>query len=126
MSFRNKRPSKPFVSPFSHPSKIPKPTVTTTTAPPPPSQPPSQSVTTSIDQLVSILADAGCTLINTSGPPCLPADVHKLRHRLQSRFLLDPVLRSKFLAGFGAYIDSRNDLRRLVCYCSVTYSEPYF
>ncbi|KAF5798258.1 putative fanconi anaemia protein FANCD2 [Helianthus annuus] len=114
MSFRNKRPSKPFVSPFSHPSKIPKPTVTTTTAPPPPSQPPSQSVTTSIDQLVSILADAGCTLINTSGPPCLPADVHKLRHRLQSRFLLDPVLRSKFLAGFGAYIDSRNDLRRVL------------
>ncbi|KAI3775779.1 hypothetical protein L1987_45532 [Smallanthus sonchifolius] len=120
MSFRNKRPSKPFVSPFSHPSKISKPTtanqhITANDAVAPPPQFPSQSTKwLPIDKMASILADAGCTLINTPGPPCLPADLHKLRHRLQSCFSSDSSLRSQFLAGFASYVDNQNDFRRVL------------
>ncbi|KAK9073621.1 hypothetical protein SSX86_007945 [Deinandra increscens subsp. villosa] len=120
---RTKRPLKPFVSPFSHPSKIPKPSATSTAnghdsvndtvSPPPQPQPPSQSLSP-IDKMASILADAGCTLINTSGPPCLPADLHKLRHHLQTCFSSDSSLRSQFLAGFASYIDNHNDFRRVL------------
>ncbi|KAL8240331.1 hypothetical protein R6Q59_013686 [Mikania micrantha] len=118
---RTKRPAKPFVSPFSHPSKILKPTATSTTdghtagadtvASPP--QPPSQSLSP-IDKMASILADAGCTLINISGPPCLPSDLHKLRQHLQTCFSSDSDLRSQFLAGFASYIDNLNDFRRVL------------
>ncbi|XP_024986799.1 Fanconi anemia group D2 protein homolog [Cynara cardunculus var. scolymus] len=129
---RSKRPSNSFVSPLSHPSKILKPTATATatatanvpnntldiqndSATPQP-QPVSQALNPSypIDKMASILADAGCTLNITSGPPCMPADLHKLRHHLQNRFSSDSSLRSQFLAGFSSYIDKQNDLRRVL------------
>ncbi|PWA40771.1 hypothetical protein CTI12_AA542930 [Artemisia annua] len=123
MSYRNnqipirttKRPSKPFISPISNPpSKIPK-----TTHPqndvvtPLPPQPQSQTLT-STDHLSSILADAGITLINSSGPPCIPADLLKLRNHLEKRFASDSALRSRFLTGFASYINDKNDLRRVL------------
>ncbi|XP_023735564.1 uncharacterized protein LOC111883471 [Lactuca sativa] len=122
---RTKRPSNSFVSPVSHPSKIPKPTAASTVnvsnsvhiqnddsiAPPPK---PSSETLNSIDKMASILADAGCTLLNTSGPPCLPADLHKLRHHLQSRLSSDSSVRSQLLEGFSSYIDNQNDLRRVL------------
>ncbi|KAL4577980.1 hypothetical protein LXL04_014095 [Taraxacum kok-saghyz] len=124
-SARSKRPSNSFVPPLSHPSKIPKPTAASTAngsntvniqnkdsvAPPP--QPASLSLN-SIDKMASILADAGCTLLNTAGPPCLPADLHKLRHHLQNRLSSDPSLRSQLLEGFSSYIDNQNELRRVL------------
>ncbi|KAJ9541107.1 hypothetical protein OSB04_027613 [Centaurea solstitialis] len=129
---RSKRPSNSFVSPLSHPSKLLKSTATTTATAvtatanvrntldvqndsAAPQQPQSASETLNpIDKMASILADAGCTLNITSGPPCMPADLHKLRHHLQSRFSSDSSLRSQFLAGFSSYIDNQNDLRRVL------------
>ncbi|GJS62534.1 fanconi anemia group D2 protein [Tanacetum coccineum] len=120
MSYRNnqipirtsKRPSKPFTSPISNPpSKIPKTTNDVVTPLPP--QPQSQTLTPT-DHLTSILADAGITLINSSGPPCLPHDLLKLRNHLQTRFASDANLRSHFLTGFASYISNTNDLHRVL------------
>ncbi|XP_076958495.1 uncharacterized protein LOC143634236 isoform X2 [Bidens hawaiensis] len=72
--------------------------------------------------MTSILADAGCTLINASGPPSLPPDLHTLRHRLQTCFSSDSSLRSQFLSGFAAYIDNQNDLRRVLLPSNRDYS----
>ncbi|PWA71051.1 hypothetical protein CTI12_AA283930 [Artemisia annua] len=58
------------------------------------------------------MAEAGNTLINSSGPPCLPADLLKLRNHLQTRFASDSALRSRFLTGFTSYINDKNDLHR--------------
>nr|GMD01322.1 Fanconi anemia group D2 protein homolog isoform X2 [Ipomoea batatas] len=110
-----KRPSKPnnaFVPPFAHPPKIPK---TTATAAVSQSAPPHQSQSTNpVDKMVAVLADAGCTLINPAGPPCLPSDIPKLRHRLHHLFSSDSTLRSEFLHGLCSYINSPNNLRRIL------------
>ncbi|XP_065854145.1 uncharacterized protein [Euphorbia lathyris] len=110
-----KRPSSSsFVSPLVS-SKVPKPTATE--PPPSCSENEAGSPAVAIDKLVSILADAGCTLINPSGPPCLPSDSLKLRSYLDRLFSTSndgPVLRSHFLAGLSAYINSSQNLRRLL------------
>ncbi|KAI8027545.1 hypothetical protein LOK49_LG02G01756 [Camellia lanceoleosa] len=64
--------------------------------------------------MVSVLADAGCTLINPSGPPSLPSDPHKLRRHLHRLFSSDAPLRSSFLSGFSSYILSPLNLRMVL------------
>ncbi|PIN26603.1 hypothetical protein CDL12_00633 [Handroanthus impetiginosus] len=126
-----KRPSKskhPFVPPFAQPNKLLKPTaaadaaaaqsepasssasVESGTTPVPPSISP-------IDKIVAVLAEAGCTLINPVGPPCLPSDLYKFRQRLDGMFSQDSSLRSHFLKGFSDYISSTNNLRRVLLPC---------
>ena len=81
-----------------------------------PAQPPqSNAVETpaTIDKRVSILAKAGCTLINTTGPPCLPSEPHKFHRHLHRLFSSSsPDIRSNFLSGFASYIHSPHNLRR--------------
>ncbi|XP_057476207.1 uncharacterized protein LOC130764144 isoform X1 [Actinidia eriantha] len=104
-----KRPSSnAFVPPFAQPPKIPK---STTIAAAASHQLRQDETLTPIDKMASMLADAGCTLINPSGPPCLPSDPHKLRHHLHRLFSSDPSLRSAFLSGFSSYIHSTPNLR---------------
>ncbi|XP_062170326.1 uncharacterized protein LOC133876038 [Alnus glutinosa] len=70
-----------------------------------------------IDKMVSVLAEAGCTLINPAGPPCLPADPNKFRrhlHRLFSSSENASALRSDFLSGFSSYIRTPHNLRRVL------------
>ncbi|KAG2717749.1 hypothetical protein I3760_03G190400 [Carya illinoinensis] len=70
-----------------------------------------------VDTMVSVLADAGCTLINPAGPPCLPSDPHQFRRRLHRLFSSSqnaPSLRSDFLSGFSSYIHSSPNLRRVL------------
>ncbi|KAL3537801.1 hypothetical protein ACH5RR_001167, partial [Cinchona calisaya] len=75
----------------------------------------SASSASSIEKFVSVLADAGCTLINPTGPPCLPSDLHKLRHLLHRLFSGDSALRAEFLHGLSSYINvSSNNLRRVL------------
>nr|XP_011467650.1 PREDICTED: Fanconi anemia group D2 protein [Fragaria vesca subsp. vesca] len=67
--------------------------------------------------MVSILAEAGCTLVNPSGPPCLPSDPHKLRRDLHRTFSSSenaPALRSDFLSGLSSYIQNPRNLRRVL------------
>uniref|UniRef100_A0A803QII1 Fanconi anemia group D2 protein n=1 Tax=Cannabis sativa TaxID=3483 RepID=A0A803QII1_CANSA len=67
--------------------------------------------------MVSILAEAGCTLINPSGPPCLPTDHNKLRRHLHHAFSFSDnasALRSDFLAGLSSYIQSPKNLHRIL------------
>ncbi|KAI8026083.1 Fanconi anemia group D2 protein [Camellia lanceoleosa] len=107
---RKRPPSNTFVSPFPQPPpKIPKSTTT------PSSSANHQTETLSqIDKMVSVLADAGCTLINPSGPPSLPSDPHKLRRHLHRLFSSDASLRSSFLSGFSSYILSPLNLRMVL------------
>ncbi|GAB4842862.1 hypothetical protein Ancab_012840 [Ancistrocladus abbreviatus] len=123
-----KRPSS-FVPPFP-PPKIPKSTAipsaaaATAAAAFPSSKPSrganaddeaSQGSPSKIERMVSVLAEAGCTLVNPSGPPCLP-DPLKFRCNLNRMFTSDSVLRSDFLSGFSAYIESPANFRRvLIC-----------
>ncbi|KAF3445135.1 hypothetical protein FNV43_RR14828 [Rhamnella rubrinervis] len=103
-----------FVSPFPS-QKLPK---STSTAAADDNAPPNDVAETSeIDKLVSILAEAGCTLINPSGPPCLPADPHKLRRHLHHAFSYSdnaPALRSDFLSCLSSYLQSPQNLRRVL------------
>lgn len=109
---RSSKPNNAFVPPFAHPPKIPKTTAAPTVSQ---SAPPHLSQTiTPVDKMVALLADAGCTLINPIGPPCLPSDLPKLRHRLHHLFSSDSTLRSEFLHGLCSYINSPNNLRRSV------------
>ncbi|CAH9068122.1 unnamed protein product [Cuscuta europaea] len=119
-----KRPAKSnngFVPPFAHPPKISKtstaaPTAAATAAVSQ-STPPLKGQSTSVsDKMVAVLADAGCTLINPSGPPCLPSDLPKLRNRLHHLFSSDSTLRSEFLHGLCSYMSSPNNLRRVLSY----------
>ncbi|KAG8391040.1 hypothetical protein BUALT_Bualt01G0146600 [Buddleja alternifolia] len=100
-----KRSSNPNNNPFVPPiNKLLKTTTTTTAA-----------ATASIDKLVSVLADAGCTLINAAAtPPCLPSDIHNFRQRLHGIFSQHSSTRSLFLNGFSHYISSTNNFRRLL------------
>lgn len=116
-----KRPAKlktGFVTPFAPPNKIPKSAVSNEENVPQtaleseaPKLRQSQTVN-SIEKMISVLADAGCTLINPSGPPCLPSDLHKLRNQLNSLFSSDSSLKSEFLLGLSSYINSPSNLRR--------------
>ncbi|VVA26373.1 PREDICTED: Fanconi [Prunus dulcis] len=105
-----KRPaSSSFVPPLP-PPKSSKPSTTNPT--------PNDVVETpAIDKMASILADAGCTLLNHSGPPCLPSDSHKLRRHLHRTFSSSknaPSLLSDFLSGLSTYINSSKNLRRIL------------
>ncbi|XP_010327602.2 uncharacterized protein [Solanum lycopersicum] len=118
-----KRPAKlktGFVTPFAPPNKIPKSAVSNEENVPQtaleseaPKLRQSQTVN-SIEKMISVLADAGCTLINPSGPPCLPSDLHKLRNQLNSLFSSDSSLKSEFLLGLSSYINSPSNLRRIL------------
>jgi Fanconi anemia group D2 protein len=104
-----KRPSSSSVPPFLPPkiSKSTQPLQQNGVAPEAPA----------IDKMVSVLAEAGCTLINPAGPPCLPSDPNKFRrhlHRLFSSSENAPSLRSDFLSGFSSYIRTPHNLRRSV------------
>ncbi|KAJ6332276.1 hypothetical protein OIU76_010629 [Salix suchowensis] len=119
-----KRPSS-FIPPFPQP-KIPKSFITTTKQPPQSqneavkdNQASSSSSSSPVDKMVSILADAGCTLINPSGPPCLPSDHHKFRNHLNRLFSssdTSPALRSDFLSGFFSYINPQLNFRRVLAF----------
>ncbi|XP_049388880.1 uncharacterized protein LOC125853255 isoform X1 [Solanum stenotomum] len=118
-----KRPAKlktGFVTPFAPPNKIPKSVVAneenvpqTASESEAPKLRQSQTVN-SIEKMISVLADAGCTLINPSGPPCLPSDLHKLRNQLNSLFSSDSSLKSEFLLGLSSYVNSPSNLRRIL------------
>ncbi|XP_020092932.1 Fanconi anemia group D2 protein isoform X2 [Ananas comosus] len=69
----------------------------------------------SIGTMISLLADAGCTIRGPlDGPPSLPSDPHKLRRALESRLSSAPSLRSEFLSGFSSYVRSPSNLRRVL------------
>lgn len=70
-----------------------------------------------MDKMVSLLADAECTLINLTGPPCLPSDLHKFRRHLQRLFSSDSTLRSHFLSGYYSYIQNPGHLHRVLIPC---------
>ncbi|EXC35014.1 hypothetical protein L484_017715 [Morus notabilis] len=94
------------------PPKIPKSTSTSASAAP------NDAVETpSTERMIAILAEAGCTLINPSGPPCIPSDHHKLRRQLHHAFSFSEnasALRADFLAGLSSYIQSPRNLRRIL------------
>nr|XP_016489377.1 PREDICTED: Fanconi anemia group D2 protein homolog isoform X1 [Nicotiana tabacum] len=106
-----------FVPPFAPPAKIPKsaeenvPQIASESEAPKLGK--SQTVS-STEKMISVLADAGCTLINPSGPPCLPSDLHKLRNSLSRLFSSDSSLKSEFVQGFSSYINSPGNLRRII------------
>ncbi|GFP99763.1 fanconi anemia group d2 protein homolog [Phtheirospermum japonicum] len=119
---RPSKPNSPFVPPFAQPqpAKLLKPTTTAAAAAQ--NEPASAERKTTplpqtqsqIDKMVSVLADAGCTLINPAGPPCLPSDLYNFRQRLDGIFSDDSQLRSQFLKGFSEYISSTSNLRRVL------------
>ncbi|XP_060218210.1 uncharacterized protein LOC132645313 isoform X1 [Lycium barbarum] len=113
-----KRPSKSntgFIPPFAQPTKIPKSSNQDKNVPQIASEKSGQSQTVnSIQKMISVLADAGCTLINPSGPPCLPSDLHKLRNQLNRLFSSHSSLKSEFLQGLSAYVNSPSNLRRFL------------
>ncbi|KAM5580264.1 hypothetical protein ABKV19_009822 [Rosa sericea] len=108
-----KRPASS-LGPPPPPPKSSKPKTTTAAS----NSTPNDAVETpAVDKLVSILAEAGCTLVNPSGPPCLPSDPHKLRrdlHRIFSSSKNAPALRSDFLSGLSSYIQTPRKLRRVL------------
>ncbi|CAN4108571.1 unnamed protein product [Withania somnifera] len=118
-----KRPAKSktaFVTPFAPPSKIPKSGAANEENVPQvavesevPKLRPSQTAN-STEKMISVLADVGCTVINPSGPPCLPSDLHKLRNQLNHLFSSNSSLKSEFLQGLSAYINSPSNLRRIL------------
>ncbi|XP_077243736.1 fanconi anemia group D2 protein isoform X2 [Tasmannia lanceolata] len=67
-----------------------------------------------INVMTAILADAGCTLCNSGGPPFLPADPHKLRRHLENRFSSDKSLIPIFICGFSSYIQNPQNLPRVL------------
>lgn len=106
---RHHNSNNSFVPPFAQPpnSKVPKSTTAAA------SNVHVSSSSSAVDKFVSVLADAGCTLINHTGPPCLPSDLLKLRLHLQRRFSDDSALRADFLSGLSSYINvSPDNLRR--------------
>ncbi|GAB2242842.1 hypothetical protein Droror1_Dr00019617 [Drosera rotundifolia] len=106
-----KRPS-PFVPPF--PPKIPKsnPTQTLTASAAAAANASASRAESKIERMVTVLADAGCTLINPSGPPCLPSDMIKFRSRVERVLGCDDGLRSDFVQGLSEYFRTRDNFRR--------------
>lgn len=84
----------------------------TTSPPQSQPQPAGSDELLSMEKMVSILAEAGCTLINPAGPPCLPTDHHKFRCHLHRTFTSGATHRSDFLDGLSIYTDSPINLRR--------------
>ncbi|XP_030456032.2 uncharacterized protein LOC115677111 [Syzygium oleosum] len=105
-----------FNPPFSQ-SKLPKTNADQPSPPPPQPTAASEAADASPeDKMVSVLADAGCTLLNLDGPPCLPSDVHRFRAHLH-RLLSSPsndALRSDFVAGFSDHVQSPKNLLRVL------------
>ncbi|OVA07427.1 hypothetical protein BVC80_8713g9 [Macleaya cordata] len=72
------------------------------------------------EKMISVLADAGCTLFNhPSSTPSLPPDTHKFRRHLNHLFTSsssssNPFLLSDFLTGFNSYIRNPKNLRRIL------------
>nr|XP_023876814.1 Fanconi anemia group D2 protein homolog isoform X3 [Quercus suber] len=102
---------------FLH-NKVPsrkRPSSSSSTVPPfpPPKIPKATMPTPTFDKMVSILAEAGCTLLNPAGPPCLPSQPHKFRSHLH-RLFSSPDVRSDFLSAFSSYIHSPHHLRRVL------------
>ncbi|KAI3969598.1 hypothetical protein MKX01_020159 [Papaver californicum] len=70
--------------------------------------------------MISILADAGCTLFNNpSSTPSLPTDTHEFRRHLNHLFTSsssssNPSILSDFLTGFSSHIRNPNNLRRIL------------
>ncbi|XP_047315356.1 Fanconi anemia group D2 protein homolog [Impatiens glandulifera] len=119
-----KRPSSTFVPPLATPPKILKTDVSiddgvaASPAVSPPARPSSEQTDTltPVEKMASILADAGCTLINPAGPPCLPSDLHNFRARLHRNFSSDSSLRNDFLSAFSTYLSSPNNFRRVLSF----------
>ncbi|WZZ79045.1 hypothetical protein YC2023_099617 [Brassica napus] len=110
--------------------KPPPPPPSSSSAPPPKFPQPQKKSTDepdAVEKMTAILAEAGCTLNNPYGPPCLPSDLHAFRRHLTTRFSScsaerDSVsdLRSVFVAGFSSYVQSPSNLRRVLSTCSST------
>ncbi|KAH7661696.1 fanconi anemia group D2 protein [Dioscorea alata] len=68
-----------------------------------------------IATVISLLAEAGCTLhVAADTPPSLPADLHKFRRTLESRLSSDPSLLPRLLSGLSSYINVPQNLRLLI------------
>ncbi|GMG98870.1 hypothetical protein Nepgr_000710 [Nepenthes gracilis] len=78
----------------------------------------SETSTSKIEKMVSVLAGAGCTLVNPSGPPCLPSDLLKFRSHLHRIFSSDSALRADFLEGFSSYIQPPANFRRILIFAN--------
>ncbi|KAL0716629.1 hypothetical protein Bca4012_065951 [Brassica carinata] len=114
--------------------KKPPPPPSSSSAAPPPKFPQSQKKSAvepdAVEKMTAILAEAGCTLNNPYGPPCLHSDLHAFRRHLTTRFSScsassaerDSVtdLRSVFISGFSSYIQSPSNLRRVLSSSSPT------
>ncbi|XP_010532525.1 PREDICTED: Fanconi anemia group D2 protein homolog isoform X2 [Tarenaya hassleriana] len=93
-------------------------------APPPKFLSQPENEPDAVEKMTAILAEAGCTLINPSGPPYLPSDILAFRRHLTHRFSSCSVatvdrdnaaaLRSVFIAGFSSYVRSPINLRRVL------------
>ncbi|TXG57764.1 hypothetical protein EZV62_015593 [Acer yangbiense] len=92
-------------------------------SPLPPSKIPKSGMDSEIEKMISILAEAGCTFINHSGPPSLPSDPHSLRRHLTRLFSLNPSLPSLFLSGFSTFIQSPTDFTRVLTSSNPTRNE---
>ncbi|XP_020599802.1 Fanconi anemia group D2 protein homolog isoform X2 [Phalaenopsis equestris] len=67
--------------------------------------------------MVSLLAEAGCTLrVSGDAPPSLPSNPHKFRRHIESRLTTaeDPSILPRFLSGFASYIQDPQNLRRVL------------
>ncbi|KAL5739450.1 hypothetical protein ACOSQ2_028630 [Xanthoceras sorbifolium] len=83
-------------------------------SPLPPSKIPKSTVDSEIEKMVSMLAEAGCTFTNHSGPPSFPADPHTLNRHLTYLFSLNPSFPSLFLSGFSSFIQSPTNFTRVL------------
>ncbi|KAI4324572.1 hypothetical protein MLD38_030049 [Melastoma candidum] len=109
----SRKRSSSFVSPLSQPPpKSIRPPPVPAAADSTPST--SSSSAAAAERLVSVLADAGCTLVNGDGPPCLPSDAHKFRARIGVVLGRDDAARGEFLRGFSDYVRSEKNLRRVL------------
>ncbi|CAA7045362.1 unnamed protein product [Microthlaspi erraticum] len=117
--------------PPSSSSAVPPPSSSSAAPPPKFSQPGKESVEPdAVEKMTAVLAEAGCTLMNPYGPPCLPSDLHAFRRNLTSRLSSCSAnsgerekfsaLRSIFIAGFSSYIQSPSNLRRVLSSSSTT------
>ncbi|KAL5726309.1 hypothetical protein ACHQM5_009361 [Ranunculus cassubicifolius] len=78
---------------------------------PPSSNPQNLKQSLPEDQMISILADSGCTLINPNNIPSLPLDLHKFRQSLHHLFTNSPQSLSQFLSGFISFTQSPKKLQ---------------
>ncbi|KAG9439837.1 hypothetical protein H6P81_020002 [Aristolochia fimbriata] len=74
----------------------------------------SQGGEPQVQRMMALLADAGCTLYSSTGPPCMPSDPYKFRSRLENCFSTDQSLVSTFLSGFALYTQSPQNMERIL------------